>query len=109
MWFAGYTPHMAAAAMVAGANRFGTPESLEGVTIRSGTIYGASGSGVAAPIWGDAMKVIDDRLPDDDFVYPEGVEGVGSESVPRPDPPRGGGRGDGRGGGRGGRGGGGRG
>ena len=102
VWFAGYAPGMAAAAMVAGANRFGTPESLEGVTIRSGTIFGASGSGVAAPIWGDAMKVIDDDLPNDDFVYPEGVEGVGAEFVPRPDPPSSsGGRGDGRGDGRG--------
>lgn len=105
VWFVGYTPNMAAAAMVAGANKFGTPDSLEGVTIRSGTIYGASGSGVAAPIWGDAMKVVDDYLDNEDFVYPEGIEGVGQTFVPAPDPPprRGGGRGgDGRGGGNGG-------
>ncbi len=104
VWFCGYTPHMAAAAMVAGANRFGTPTSLEGVAIRYTTIFGASGSGVAAPIWGAAMRVVDNDLPNDDFVYPEDIAGVGQEFVPAPDPPeprggRGGGGGDGDGGG----------
>ncbi|MDP2772808.1 MAG: transglycosylase domain-containing protein, partial [Nocardioides sp.] len=56
VWFVGYTPTMAAAAMIAGADEFGNPDSLEGVDIGPLTIYGASGSGNAAPIWGQAMR-----------------------------------------------------
>ncbi len=89
VWFIGYTPHVATAVMLGGANQFGTPISLEGVYVGGSPIYGASGSGVAAPIWGDAMRVITAGAPYDDFVYPTGVEGVGVTSVPQPPPPRG--------------------
>jgi membrane peptidoglycan carboxypeptidase len=115
VWFVGYTPQMAAAAMIAGANEFGTPVSLQYQTVGGVFISSASGSGFAAPIWGDAMKVIDDDTPYENFVYPSTVPGAGVTSVPIPDPPSssggssGGGGGDGGGGngGGGGRGGGG--
>ncbi len=104
VWFCGYFPGMAAAAMIAGANEFGTPISLDGVTIRGNYISGVTGSGYAAPIWGDAMQVVDDDFDYEDFVFPTGVAGAGDETpdYPTPDPPRGGpGRGNGNGNGNG--------
>ncbi len=82
VWFVGYTPNMAAAAMIGGANEFGTPIGLAGQTVGGAYIPSASGSGFAAPIWGDAMKAIQDDLPDEPFVYPSSVPGAGSTSVP---------------------------
>jgi membrane peptidoglycan carboxypeptidase len=99
VWFVGYTPQMAAAAMIAGANEFGTPVSLQYQTVGGVFISSASGSGFAAPIWGDAMKVIDDDTPYENFVYPSTVPGAGVTSVPIPDPPRSSGDGGGDGGG----------
>ena len=108
VWFVGYTPQLAAAAMIGGANSAGQPIGLEGQTIGGNYIYTASGSGFAAPIWGDAMKIYDDSLPYENFVYPSTVEGAG-ETVPAPPPCQrrcggGGGGHGGRGGGHGGRG-----
>ena len=110
VWFVGYTPDLATAAMVAGANKEGTPLGLDGLVINDVQVT-ASGSGLAAPIWGDAMRAVDDTLSGEDFHFPEGIVGVGSESVPipEPDPPPGRGNGGGRGGGGGNGGGGGRG
>ncbi|CAN5461727.1 transglycosylase domain-containing protein [soil metagenome] len=85
VWFVGYTANMAAAAMLAGANDLGTPTTLEGVSVGGSTIYGASGSGFATPIWGEALKAIDDKLDNVPFVYPASVEGAGEE-VPAPPP-----------------------
>jgi membrane peptidoglycan carboxypeptidase len=99
VWFIGYTPHVASAVMLGGLDDVGRPASLEGVSVGGTPIYGASGSGFAAPIWGDAMRVITANAPYDDFVYPSGVEGVGVTSVPQPKPPKGGGGGRGGGGG----------
>ncbi|WP_299056759.1 transglycosylase domain-containing protein [uncultured Nocardioides sp.] len=76
VWFAGHTPHLAAAAMLAGADEAGNPTSLDGTVVGGVPIYGASGSAYAAPIWGDAMKAVDDSLPPDDFTPPVGVSGV---------------------------------
>ncbi|WP_370247016.1 transglycosylase domain-containing protein [Nocardioides sp.] len=104
VWFVGYTPTVAAAAMLAGANQFGTPIPLSTVTVNGSFLGSVSGSGVAAPIWGDAMKVIDDGLPFEDFVYPSTVEGAGAINPPAPQPDRGGRGGRGGDGGRGGRG-----
>jgi membrane peptidoglycan carboxypeptidase len=89
VWFIGYTPHAAAAVMLGGLDDVGRPASLEGVSVGGLPIYGASGSGFAAPIWGDAMRVITAGAPYDDFVYPSGVEGAGVTSVPTPKPPKG--------------------
>jgi membrane peptidoglycan carboxypeptidase len=104
VWFIGYTPERAAAAMIAGANEYGVAIPLDGLVIGGFPRYGASGSAFAAPIWGDAMKAIDDHLEYEDFVYPSSVPGAGQTYVPVPDPPkknRGGGDGDGRGNGNG--------
>ncbi|MEI5676216.1 MULTISPECIES: transglycosylase domain-containing protein [unclassified Nocardioides] len=90
VWFAGYTPTMAAAAMIAGANQEGSPSSLNGVDIGSQTIYGAvSGSRLAAPIWGSAMRATLDLYENKDFVYPSGVAGAGV-TAPAPQPTKGG-------------------
>jgi membrane peptidoglycan carboxypeptidase len=89
VWFVGYTPHVATAVMLGGLDDVGRPDSLEGVSVGGTPIYGASGSGFAAPIWGDAMRVVTAGAPYDDFVYPSGVEGVGVTSVPVPKPPKG--------------------
>ncbi|MBC2962375.1 transglycosylase domain-containing protein [Nocardioides deserti] len=78
IWFVGYTPNMATASMIAGANESGTPKSLEGVDIGPTTIYGASGSGYAAPVWGNAMRGILDQLPAESFTPPSSVTNSGS-------------------------------
>ncbi len=85
--FAGYTPQMAAVAIIAGIGDRGQPIFLEGQTIGGNYISSVSGSGFAAPIWGDAMKAIDDTLDPINFVYPSGVSGAGVTSVPAPPPP----------------------
>lgn len=77
VWFVGYTPNLATAAMIAGANALGQPIRLAGQTIGGDYIYTASGSGFAGPMWGDAMKVIQQWLPDTDFIAPEATEIAG--------------------------------
>ena len=78
VWFVGYTPNLAAAAMVAGANFDGTQTTLNGQTIGGTTIASAFGSTTAGPIWGDAMKAIEAMLPDEAFVTPDlsAIEGA---------------------------------
>jgi membrane peptidoglycan carboxypeptidase len=85
VWFVGYTPQLAAAAMIGGANQEGVPIGLAGQTIGGVYIPSASGSGFAAPIWGEAMKAYDDFLPYEDFVYPSSVPGAGQTVPPAPD------------------------
>ncbi len=82
--FVGYTPQLATAAIIAGLNDFGRPIFLEGQTINGNYIYSVSGSGFAAPMWGDAMQAIDDTLDPVNFVYPSTVPGAGTTSVPPP-------------------------
>ncbi|GAA1942899.1 transglycosylase domain-containing protein [Nocardioides hwasunensis] len=83
VWFVGYTPALAAAAMIAGANGEGQWLELEGQTIGGRYIYSASGSGFAGPIWGDAMATISAKLPDENFQAPAGDEIAGVlSSVP---------------------------
>ncbi|MBS2939922.1 penicillin-binding protein [Nocardioides sp. J2M5] len=77
VWFVGYTPKLAAAAMIAGANGEGQWLELEGQTIGGRPIYSASGSGFAGPVWGDAMGAIQDRIPYEDFQAPAGDEIAG--------------------------------
>ena len=90
VWFVGYTPNMAAAAMIAGANQEGTPVSLTGQYVGPTYISSASGSGYAAPIWGTAMRAIQGQLEDKAFVPPSAsdvagvpttVPSVGGQSV----------------------------
>jgi membrane peptidoglycan carboxypeptidase len=70
VWFMGYTPQIATAAMIAGANSFGTPIPLPGHYIGGNYIYSVTGSGFAGPMWADAMHVVDDNLDYEDFVPP---------------------------------------
>ncbi len=77
VWFVGYTPKLAAAAMIAGANGEGQWLELEGQVIGGDYIYSASGSGFAGPIWGDAMAAVSAKLPYEDFQAPAGDEIAG--------------------------------
>ena len=61
VWFVGYTPQIATAAMVAGANSLGHWVSLNGQTVGGSYIGEAFGSTVAGPIWGEAMAAISDQ------------------------------------------------
>ncbi len=70
VWFDGYTPDLAAAAMIAGANQNGHELSLNGQVVGGVGISSASGSRHAGPIWGDAMKAIAQYLPDTAFSEP---------------------------------------
>ena len=77
VWFVGYTPSLATASMIAGANDDGTWVTLNGQTVGGSYIDAAHGSTTAGPMWGDAMKVIQQWLPDDDFTPPSGQDVAG--------------------------------
>lgn len=77
VWFTGYTPNLAGAAMVAGVNEVGQPESIEGKVIGGYARYGTSGSGTAAPIWGTAFREIAAYLADETFVQPDSADIAG--------------------------------
>ena len=77
VWFMGYTPTLATAAMIAGANDDGTWVTLNGQVVGGTGIGEAFGSTVAGPMWGDAMHVIQRWLPDDDFTPPSGQDVAG--------------------------------
>jgi membrane peptidoglycan carboxypeptidase len=85
VWFIGYTPDLAAAAMIAGANGMGHWVTLNGQVVGGQLITQAFGSTEAGPIWGDAMKAVQERLPDRDFVSPPSsvVTGSGAGRAPR--------------------------
>ncbi|WP_435771849.1 transglycosylase domain-containing protein [Nocardioides sp. SYSU DS0651] len=74
VWFAGYTPNLAGAAVVAGANREGTQISLDGQSIGGYTRFTTAGSTTAGPIWGGAFQRIAQWLPDENFVRPSGQD-----------------------------------
>lgn len=71
VWYAGYTPELASAAMIAGANAEGQPQDLRGVVIK-GRVPGniASGSGLAGPLWAQAMQAIQGQLTPANFAPP---------------------------------------
>jgi membrane peptidoglycan carboxypeptidase len=71
VWFVGYTPNLAAASMIAGANSAGHWITLNGQTLAGQYVASAHGSTTAGPMWGDAMKAISAWLPDEDFVKPD--------------------------------------
>ncbi|RNM14650.1 penicillin-binding protein [Nocardioides pocheonensis] len=70
VWFDGYTPALATASMIAGANQDGQPITLNGQTVGGAYIATAHGSTTAGPMWADAMRAIQDLLPDLNFVTP---------------------------------------
>ena len=71
VWFIGYTPNIATAAMLAGANTLGQPITLNGQYVGGSYIDRAFGSTDAGPIWGEAMRVVQGYLPDVDFTSPD--------------------------------------
>jgi membrane peptidoglycan carboxypeptidase len=71
VWFMGYTPNLATASMIAGANGKGEWVTLNGQTVGGTYISRAAGSTNAGPMWGDAMQVIQQWLPDRDFTSPD--------------------------------------
>ncbi|MEX0427918.1 transglycosylase domain-containing protein [Nocardioides sp. DS6] len=89
VWFMGYTPQVATAAMIAGANEAGTPIGLGGVEV-AGAYHSPSGSGFAGPMWADAMHPVEDYLKAINFTKPDphdikglliDIPSVGCESV----------------------------
>ncbi|HET7195695.1 MAG TPA: transglycosylase domain-containing protein [Nocardioides sp.] len=84
VWFVGYTPNLATAAMIAGANQLGQPIPLAGQTVGGSFIATATGSGIAGPMWGDAMGVIEQWLDDATFTPPS-LEQLEGEPASVPD------------------------
>jgi membrane peptidoglycan carboxypeptidase len=78
VWYMGYTPNLATAAMVAGANRLGHWVTLNNQVIGGAYTATAHGSTTAGPMWYAAMSVIQNYLPDATFTPPNGndVNGV---------------------------------
>jgi len=70
VWFMGYTPEMATASMLAGANQEGHWVTLNGQTVGGNYISEASGTGHAAPMWYAAMNPIQKWLPNTPFKRP---------------------------------------
>jgi membrane peptidoglycan carboxypeptidase len=70
VWFNGYTPTLSTAAMIAGADPRGNWVSLNGASVGGRTIGEAFGSTVAGPMWSQAMRAVQDDLPDEDFTAP---------------------------------------
>ena len=71
VWFVGYTPNLATASMLAGANSLGHWITLNGQYVGGQYIDRAFGSTYAGPIWAGAMQAIDDFLPDAEFTDPD--------------------------------------
>ena len=76
VWYAGYTPQLSTAAMIAGVNAKGEPITLVGKKIKGKSLGSAQafGSSLAGPMWGDAMKKIDDILEPIEFVKPKNTD-----------------------------------
>ena len=72
VWYAGYTPKLAAMAMIAGVKKNGSPKSLAGVTINGRFLdfHTVGGSSLAGPMWAKAMHAIQDFLPSENFDKP---------------------------------------
>ncbi|MBC7633705.1 transglycosylase domain-containing protein [Aeromicrobium sp.] len=72
VWYAGYTPELATAAMIAGVKQNGSPKSLSGVTINGRLLdfNSVGGSSLAGPMWKIAMGVIQDYLTPTNFDPP---------------------------------------
>ncbi len=77
VWFVGYTPNLATASMVAGADDNGNWITLDGQVLGGSTTYSAAGSTTAGPIWGDAMQAIAPLLAPESFVAPSAQDVVG--------------------------------
>jgi membrane peptidoglycan carboxypeptidase len=69
VWFIGYTPRLAAASVVSDADP--PYQNLIGLRFNGRRLSDASGSGVAGPIWEDAMRAAHKGLPHESFVKPD--------------------------------------
>ncbi|MCX6398563.1 MAG: transglycosylase domain-containing protein [Propionibacteriales bacterium] len=77
VWFAGYTPTLAGASVVAGVKANGNQDTLDGKSIGGYVRGSTSGSTTAGPIWGGTFQAIAEFLPDDDFVRPSSTDIAG--------------------------------
>ena len=82
VWFSGYTPAMSTAAMVAGANAQGQPQSLAGQVVGGSYRSTAFGSTVAGPMWAEVMRAISAELPAEDFTRPGSTPSTTTEETP---------------------------
>jgi membrane peptidoglycan carboxypeptidase len=85
VWFDGYTPNLATAAMIAGVNTANQPAPITGKYIGGQYISfdAASGSGLAAPMWAQAMRGVQQWLPRETFKAPNrGRLGSAAVTVP---------------------------
>jgi membrane peptidoglycan carboxypeptidase len=84
VWFDGYTPALATVSMIAGANSLGHWVTLNGQTVGGQYIATAHGSTTAGPMWADAMRPIQDLLPNVDFTKPTptGIAPGAASTVP---------------------------
>ncbi len=85
VWFNGYTPALATAAMIAGANSKGTPITLNGQTVGGRYVDVAFGSTVAGPMWAGAMRGVQGLLPNEDFSTPAPRDTTSDIQVSVPD------------------------
>jgi membrane peptidoglycan carboxypeptidase len=81
VWFDGYTPALATASMIAGANQQGHWITLNNQVVGGQYVGTAHGSTTAGPMWADAMRRIQDLLPYKNFVPP------GQDRSPNQAPP----------------------
>ncbi len=65
--------------MIACVGADGAPSLLQGAVVGGSAVGVPSASAYAAPLWGDAMRGIEDLLPGKDFVYPAAVTEAGAE------------------------------
>ncbi|HET6920763.1 MAG TPA: PASTA domain-containing protein, partial [Jiangellaceae bacterium] len=81
VWFAGYTPQLAAAVAVADLD--GTQTTLDGREYNGETIWSACGGCIPGPIWKEAMDAALEGVPEASFDQPDpsAVSGV-NEPVP---------------------------
>ncbi len=85
VWFNGYTPTLSTASMIAGIDENGRWLSLNGRSVGGRIIGQAFGSTVAGPMWAEAMRAVQDDLPDEDFTTPSRSADDGVIEVEIPD------------------------
>jgi membrane peptidoglycan carboxypeptidase len=71
VWFIGYTPTLVTSSMIAGAKSNGNPRNIDYQVIGGVNVGSVHGSSTAGPMWYDAMKVVQEWLPNRDFVPPD--------------------------------------
>jgi membrane peptidoglycan carboxypeptidase len=87
VWYNGYTPELAAAAMIAGVTSKGIPKSLAGVTIHGRLVdfHAVGGSSLAGPMWAKAMQVIQNYLSPVNFDPPPETQPAASKKKKKSD------------------------